>query len=330
MFDVVILEFSPYGGQRYKDFDRLARRARARFPSAIIIYLPIYMLLADVSYQEKHLLDFVLSLGVSSPKDHSVFNRIIRHLTESDMAFPQQDYKLADYERTMVDIGGHVIEFPTVNRDLKSFVIDNVQYYGHEGDQWDFIHPSALGHELIARMIRSKVLELQSKQPFHVNNAAVGSWLEGKDRCMSWFADGNVTEDIQRITNMSLANFAPWQGGGKWALEVAPQGGSLSVECLFSHCNIYVSYMSKGPEKDYPRVSLSLSLHDNKITTLDPHDDSTIKLHVRQMVHVGTVSKPGIVTVLIQPQEVTKHGFRITGIITSPTNLGRDVVTLNG
>lgn len=313
VFDVIILEFSPFGGPQHTDFDRLARRVRARFPTAIIIYLPIYMLLNDVSYQQESLIDYLRGVGVQSPKGLA-FNPTIRHLVVSDMMFPPHGYRIADYEKTVNDIGGHIIEFPSRNQDLKSFVIDNVKYYTNEYQPWDFVHPSALGHQEIARRIRHKVMEVLSQQPPGINTGTVGRWLGGKDRCMSWFSGGNITEGITRIDKMALVNFSPGQGDGKWALEVAPHGGSLSVECLFPNCNIYISYMTKGPDREYPRVSLSL--HHQEPRFVDPIG---IKYHLRQMVHVGTLAAPGIATVTVKPHDYTTHRFRITGVITSPT-----------
>lgn len=311
-FDVIILEFSPFIGEQHEDFHRLARRLRARFPAAIIIYLPIYMLLNDVVYQRQRLHFFLKSVGLQTPRS-SNFAPVIRNLLDADLSFPPPSYHIAAYNRTVNEIDGHIVEFPSFQNDIKNFVIDNAKYYANENQPWDFVHPSALGHQLIAKKIREKVAAIMSKG--HVNTGALGTWLGGKDRCESWFSGGNITNGIH-VTNMDLVKFTT-DVHGKWAFEVGREGGSMTVDCLFPNCNIYISYMAKGPSRDYPRALLSVN--GGRPTLVDPH----IGLyHLRQIRHIGTATKPGIVTISATPLPEDMNSparFRITGVITTPT-----------
>ncbi len=315
VFDVIILEFSPYSGPLASYFDRLARRIRARFPAAVIIYLPVYMLLNDVVYQKKSLQNYIMSVGVQSPKGLA-FVPTIRNLPDSDLSFPSSAYSINSYVETVKDIGGYMIEFPSFHNDIKSFVIDNAKHYTSDHRPWDFVHPSASGHQVIAQKIRHKLSEIYAKRPPSKTDS-IGTWLGGKDRCISWFSGGNVTDSIRGITEMELVNFTPEKGDGKWALEVNRNGGSLSVDCLFPNCNIYISYMAKGPSTDYPRVLVSVDGNDPQL--VEPYLGN---FHLRQIALAGTARLPGVVSVSVKPipEDVNSlYRFRITGIITTPS-----------
>jgi hypothetical protein len=57
-----------------------------------------------------------------------------------------------------------------------------------------------LGHMLIAASIRDKLVEIYS-QPRPISQG-VGRWLGGKDCCVSWLNNGNITEEIRDLRNM--------------------------------------------------------------------------------------------------------------------------------
>jgi hypothetical protein len=236
-------------------------------------------------------------------------------LPDSELSFGAA-YAIDQYKKTVQDIGAHMIEFPSlIDNDIKSFVIDNVKYYTGKHQPWDFVHPSALGHQVIAQKIRHTLSEIYTKRP--PTPMILGTWLGGQDRCISWFSGGNLTDGIRSVTEMDLVNFIPRAHvDGKWSLEVNQKGGSLSLDCLFPNCNIYISYMAKGPSRDYPKVLISVN--DEDPILVDPHIPN---YHVRQMVHAGTARKPGVVSVSVKPipeDKNSKYRFRITGIITTP------------
>jgi hypothetical protein len=326
VFDVIILEYSPFRGAPHRDFERLAHRLRARFPHAIMIYLPIYMLLHDVSYQKQGLQGYLQqSLGMESPKGPH-FAQTIRSLEEKDLQFPCESYNMDLYRKTLHDIQGHMVEFPDFQPpSVKNFILDNAQYYTSARRPWDFVHPSVLGHQVIAHKLRQRIKhalaitsrDRQQQQQQLDDSSLLGEWLGGKDRCVSWFSGGNVTDSVIRYANMDLVNFTPDGSDGKWALEVDRTGGRLSIECPFPHCNIYISYMAKGPEYDYPKVLMSMNNQEPLL--VDPYLG---KFHVRQIVHLGTIELPGMVTVFIKPIPEDRESpvrFRITGVITTPT-----------
>jgi hypothetical protein len=309
MYDVIILEFSPFIAH-HEDFDRLARRLRARFPSAVIIYLPIYMLLMDVMYQNRNLLKHLMSVGITSPDDPG-FATTVQSLNESELTFPTSSYSIRAYRNTISSIRGHVVEFPTPHKNIKRFILDNAKYYANEKTPWDFVHPSKLGHQVIAEQIRKAISKAVTSRP---PKRKVGDWLGGKDHCVSWFSNVNTTENIPKFTNMEMVD----TGEGKWALEVDRKGGSLEVICLFPNCNIYVSYMAKRPSRYYPRALLSVN--DQDPVLVDPY---IAKFHLRRIVPVGSVTLPGRVTVWVKPlpeDATSPQRFRITGVITTPSN----------
>jgi hypothetical protein len=311
IFDVIILEFSPNRGQ-HRDFDRLAKRLRARFPYAIIIHLPIFMLLNDVDYRGRSLQEHLISSGVQSPKESAFFDTI-RSANELDLTYPALANQLDWYKETLASIGGYMIEFPTYQIDVKNLVIENAKYYGNRHSPWDFVHPNELGHEFIAHKIRQKVARIFAEEPR--DHGATRDW-SGKDQCLSWFLNGNVTGDIQNMHQMSLHQFNP-EGDGKWALDVNPIGGSFTVECTFPKCSIYISHMAMGPHRQYPRALVSLNDQEPKLV-----DPLLYNYHLTQIVHVGTMEKPGIATVHVKPipEDVDSAlPFRITGVIRTPT-----------
>ncbi len=317
VFDLIILEFSPYESQ-HEDFARLTRRLRDRFPAAIIIFLPVYMLLYDVVYQQKDLNQFIRQTGLSSPRSPE-FVDIIRNLNDLELSYPISSYAVDVYRNTVDSVGGYVIEFPEFQGDIKDFILWNAKYYGRDADPWDMVHPSVLGHQIIAEKIKVKVFDIMSHRPPPDFNV-LGVWSGGKDKCTSWYSSANITEEIQNVANMNLVNFNSelgWDSRSKWALEVDQNGGSLSVLCQFPHCNIYLSYMAKGPERVYPRVLVSVG--DNEPKLLDPHLSS---YHLRQMAYVGTMINAGLSTIAVKPIPDDLSAplrFRITGVITTPT-----------
>lgn len=313
VFDVIILEFSPYSGPMLDDFTRLIKRLRERFPDATIIFLPMYMPLMDVQYKKRAIFDYILTQQIKTPKDPH-FEELIRDLEDSDLVFPPQSYALKEYFEAVRAQDGHVVEFPVFTGDVKQFILENLNYFGSDAKPWDFIHPSALGHMMIAATIRDKLVEIYS-QPRPILSNGVGRWLGGQDRCISWFPNGNITSEIRELRHMEMVNFM--ESDGKWALEVGKHGGTFNLLCPFDHCNVYISYMAKGPEREYPRVTVTINgMHP---TLIDPLLGN---FHLRQIAHVGTADHHGVVTVSVKPlreDENVLHGFRLTGVIRTPT-----------
>lgn len=317
IFDVIILEFSPYHGPPYDDFVRLIKRIRARFPSSIIIFLPLYMILYDVSYQGKDLFQYIRQQRLVSSRTPE-FTALIHNLNETELSYPDKSYATDKYRETVDSVGGYILEFPSFHGDIKDFILWNIKFFGSDDTPWDFVHPSALGHQVIAEQIRHLVQDVVKNRPLQTTD--VGVWAGGEDRCTSWYSDANLTDDIKYVTDMNLVNFnsgLPWEPGTKWALEVDRRGGSFTVLCHFPHCNIYLSYMAKGPAREYPRVLVSLGDKEPKL--VDPYIGN---FHLRQLAFVGTADFNGLTTVVVKPipeDMDSALGFRITGVVTTPT-----------
>lgn len=313
VFDVIIVEFPAYTG-KHGDFARLIKRLRGRFPHAIILYLPVGMPMNEFRYQNDNLQSYLRSQGITSSR-HPAFAKTIRHLNDADLEYVASAYQRDVYDEIVHSVGGYVLEFPTfVKDDVKNYIIDSTKYYGSSHMPWDVVHPSKMGHEQIAENIRRVVLEIRSQSVPLSPTSDLGSWIGRQDRCLSWFPNGNITEDIREVNNMMLVNFALDQE--KWALEVYRTGGSFSVFCSFPQCSIYLSFMAMGPERKYPRALVSVN--GNTPILVDTY---ITKYHLRQIAYVGTVEEPGWATVKVDPLPDGEMHFRITGVITTPSQV---------
>lgn len=307
-FDVIILEFPL---SNVDDFGTLLRRIRNRFPSATIIYLQIFLIALIVLYQGKSLHDHILSLGIKSPNEPR-FVEAIRQMNEGDMQFPAPWYIDDAHHNAVKSVGGYVLQFPQFSGNIKEFILENVKYYGSAQRPLDFVHPSTLGHKVIAEKLNLAISEFSVRDQGH---SISGQWTGGKDRCISWFSDGNVTSDVTMVENLNLVNIVS-DNGGKWALEVDREGGKIAVMCTFPQCRIYLPYMAKGPKKDYPRVLASIN--DFEPVLVDP---SILGNHVRQIAYLGTVNSGDVtLSIMSVPEDVNSTlMFRFTGIIMTPT-----------
>jgi hypothetical protein len=329
VFDAIILEFSPYRGEPYKNFELLVKRIRARFPSAILIWLFLPMPLHDIYYRGTVAMNYIESLKLTS-QDDPMFATTVRNLTNFLTWNPINSIEM--YNATIHSVGGFTVVSPvTLYENFTDYILDNAKYFGNKGNPWDFVHPNALGHQRIADQLRESIQQhLSMRPPLLLPPHMLGEWLMGggKDACISWYLDANAAKEMN-VTGMTLSRFPAGRSAGldrgwKWALEVDRMGGTMSVDCSKYHssCNIYLPYMAYGPNKIYPRVAISVQGrgYPNVTTVMvNPHIPV---YHCRKTVYVGTVhhSTRANVTVIPLPEDAnaTKGRFRITGIIVTP------------
>jgi hypothetical protein len=314
VFDVIILEFTPAGGFYHTDFERLARRVRARFPSAVIIYLPIFWVLHEVHYKDEALYSHLVAQGIKSPSDPA-FEQFVSGLPDSELTHVDRTsfHSLDLYEETLRSIGGHMIKFPAFEGgDLKRYVLDNVKYIGSPAYPMDDNHPSTLGHRRIAEMIRKLLQEVPLPSPSH---SVVGGWLGGKDSCVSWFSSGNAkNEGDIGVSNMTMNPIA--HEGDKWAWEVAKDGGTITVNCRSPPCDVYIGHMASTHRENYPTVALEMN---NEKLILSPVVDAPFPQNLNVIFRVGRLHTSGKAYLDVTP--LTNNAalpFRITGVIVSP------------
>jgi hypothetical protein len=320
VFDVIILEFCPFRGKEHQDFERLAKRLRARFPSAVMIYLLMPMPLNDVLYQGNNMQQYLQSIQLPSKAD-AMFEPIIKNLSNVMVWNPRNDVDA--YNRTITSVGGVTVVFPNLYDNITDFILLNAKYFGDGANPWDFVHPNALGHQLAADAIRQKVLEILNDRPL-MTPTVVGKALSAQESCISWFQDPKQAKVLVQVTNMYMTNYPTgylgrWEKGRKWSLEVDPTGGSLSIQCstFLPSCHIYLSYMATM-SGFYPKVVVSVNdeHHTKQTTLIDPLLEA---FHLRQIAYVGAVHDTPIanVTVIPVPEDAnrTKRRFRIAGII---------------
>jgi hypothetical protein len=314
VFDVIILEFTPAGGFYHTDFERLARRVRARFPSAVIIYLPIFWVLHEVHYKDEALYSHLVAQGIKSPSDPA-FEQFVSGLPDSELTHVDRTsfHSLDLYEETLRSIGGHMIKFPAFEGgDLKRYVLDNVKYIGSPAYPMDDNHPSTLGHRRIAEMIRKLLQEVPLPSPSHV---VVGGWLGGKDSCVSWFSSGNAkNEGDIGVSNMTMNPIA--HEGDKWAWEVAKDGGTITVNCRSPPCDVYIGHMASTHYENYPKVTFEMK---NETTIVNPLISAPFPQHVSLISRIGRLHTPGKATLIVRPfLDKVFQPFRITGVLVSP------------
>lgn len=313
VFDVIILEFTPAGGVYLTDFTRLAKRVRARFPDAIIIYLPIFWILHEVLYKDESIFKHLFSLAITS-QDDPAFERFINSLPDSDLRqLDRREYHHIDsYRETLKSINGHMIEFPALEgEDLRKHVLENAKYIGNPSFPLDDNHPSLLGHQRIAQLIQQLLGRLPLPVP---SNAQVGEWLGGKDSCISWFSNGKAGQDNDlEVTNMNLNPFAH---ESKWAWEVAQEGGTISVNCRDPPCDVYLGHMASTHIENYPRAQLKMR---NETTIVSPLVFADSPQMVNVISRVGTLTAAGKTTISITPfPERAANPFRVTGLLLAP------------
>jgi hypothetical protein len=313
IFDVVTLEFFPWKSN-LADFVRLAKRIRARFPSAVIIFLHIHIIYRIVRYKGRRLRRVLRLARIKSPSGPA-FEQFISGLSDSDFTFvnPGPDFSedsvVDSYQDAMKSVGGHFLEFPKNETNAKNFFLESTKYFGNPADPFDEFHLSILGHQKVAEKIRQLLSEVIL--PLPSNNADSGDWGGGKDQCVSWFENGNV--DGVQHTNMSLVQFSE----EKWALEVDQAGGEIVVKCSFRPCEIFINHMFYGPFIKYPRVHIEVN---GKKTLVTPN--SHYPHHMSRLAYCGTSDVAATfkvtVTPLMDDVNKTEFPFRITGIATSP------------
>jgi hypothetical protein len=315
VFDVVILEFTPAGDFYHADFERLAKRVRARFPLAVIIYVPIFWVLHEVHYNNEEIFKHLAEQGIKSPSDPA-FEQFINGLPDSELTHLDRKifHSIDLYEETVKSIDGHMIKFPAYDGgDLKRYVLDNVKYIGSQAYPMDDNHPSTLGHQRIAELIQKQLLETPPRTS--PSKDVVGEWIGGKDTCISWFNNGTVgSEGDILVSNMTMNPGA--HEGDKWAWEVAKEGGTITVNCRSPPCDVYIGHMASTHRANFPKVSVEMN---SETSIVSPFVVADSPLDMSVIFRVGRLHTSGKATVDVTP--LSKRAllpFRITGVLISP------------
>lgn len=317
IYDVIILEFMLdwVSGA----LDVLAARLRQRFPDSTIIFLNVWSPRQYLYKPTQKTLNTVIRDHIQSPSVSPIFTNedLVTLLdgTKSD------DWDFNPYDRKVIEeaarsVGGYILDLPN-----DADPITALKTYGPLFVQ-DMSHFSVPGHQ----WVHDRIIEILQTANAKTSDR-VAPW-ESTDHCTTWFETGKT--DL--VTNMEMVDMN--KDGKKFALEAKSdvQDNFIELNNPWSQtANLYVSYMSYGPEQKYPKALLEVkqdgqntaSTHIDPILANTPNGNP---LHVITHRRVGPV-KPGNSKLTVRAMTTgQEERFRVVGAILSPHVFGDKVM----
>jgi len=292
MYDVIVLE---YLMACRNGLEILAKRLRARFPDAIIIFnmmwVPVLITGKDNLNQGTSFYDSWLKhklQGVKLTSEH--ISNITSEMSMFHLNPPHMKGLIELHENINEEVNGHLLfldDIRTLQWDNKDWVKDRLSLYT------DIVHWNQKGHDFVAQGIKKLLLQLHPKP-----SNKLGTWGDG-DSCNMWYNTGNVTIKYSPVEEIQLKEFAP----SKYALEISSEGGELIVNNPLPHPrNLMITHMTTGPTyANYPKVEIKINdAHDKSFIIYPLATDHQFRVHIAKTASLDIIP-PGESKVFIKP-----------------------------
>jgi len=314
-FDVILLDYSI---EKLANIDLLLKRLRARYPSALIIYIhswsPLLMLQdvnnltgqrpCDCVMGEDYMFQtFGLELENNGDRDG------VRDNIHAEWGWNPQDLDLVSVKKQKVAeavaaVGGVMWEFPLYSP------ITMFHYYMKDRHHLNFD-----GHALVAQGIREVIQDHIPHGGVRAGGLHIGTWGRG-DQCYSWFDTGD--SPLEHLHG-EIRRFQDHQ---KYAHQVTTNDGVSSNSIIFDNkarWSMPVSIMHMvWKENHYPRAQVTLLSNDKiaSIVGIEPfHPNDVMRAwHSQHMTSVGQAS-PGKNSLTFQCLDETELPLKITGVV---------------
>lgn len=300
LYDVILFEYNLLADDY---LEILARRLRARFPHAIMIFMRIWL-----PFQYTHLpsnkavLPMVHERFGASNKGRHTTTQILSNLVEGtqpdDWNFHERADKMALLERIASSVGGHVYDMPRPQNAIEALA-GYAKYYTP-----DMNHFSQAGHRFFQQEMVKLLHELNA-QP----TTQLGTWID-VDACTLWYDTGIVPNDVPYKAPM--VNFL----STRHALEFATEYNYLGFKNPFwdRPVSVWIDYVAGSPMGQYPKSIIRMA--GSPSVEIDPLLRGSATLHVMKHARIGMLQPGEHAKVFVDALDKDAlTNFRIVGMI---------------
>lgn len=320
VYDVVLIEFTVFD----ESIAVLARRLRARFPSATILFVRLWRP-SQMKYQQDDdtVIDFVKfrqQLGNPSLDDTGLYFEMLK--SGADRWFIDIPDQETEIKTAAGQVHARYLKLPVPESDIFAYPV-TLRKTMELFDEDDL---SQHGHLVIAESVRAHVHE--SDVLTRTDRQNVGTWGAG-DQCNLWYSHGDFQLGGRRLRAVEFDHSG---GAHRHALEVSAKGGSFDIRNPFAEDRmLYLTYMTSAMDDDdemrapYPDVRVSLN---GKPTVLvEPYHGGSKQVEYARTSAVGKVPS-GTSTVHLNPMSRSRRNFRLVGASFLPPDVMHELPML--
>jgi hypothetical protein len=307
-FDVILIDY--YYTTLQEGLAPLAKKLRARFPNALMIFIKIWgpyqtrRILPDGS--EQTILDFQEQvLGADVPVDDNTTSLLIDAISKdtAEWVFPQRDLEDAYISQTLQTYGMSLYDLQRDVNNVKQTLVDNLPLFVARGRKSLL---SELGHSVVATGVQTLIKTLVPNPLSLITQAQDGAWGAG-DACNFWFLSGSCT--LEFSPGFQLNQYDTLRA--KFALELTGSNGWIKANNPFTDSRqLFLSFMSVNQTNIYPGVKVDGGDHPVYLNPVINFDTNGV--HVPRTLSVGYLP-PGATQLTFTPLEATTLPFRLVG-----------------
>ena len=296
LYDVILFEYNLMADNYILI---LARRLRARFPQAKMVFMRIWL-----PFQYRHipsnmgLLPIIrerYGAAANTMMAQEILDSLVEGRQPEDWFFHEAIDKMDLLDRISREVGGHVYHMPRPENAIEAMKTFG-RYYTP-----DMNHFSHAGHRFLQQEL-VKVLHEIHAGPTDV----LGTWTD-TDVCDLWYETGSlpVARDAPTVTFLN----------NHYALEFQNPEHYMEARNPFPDrpVSIWIDFMAGSPNGQYPISQVQIS--QSSPVEIDPGLKGKTELHVMKHAHVGMLEPAarGNLTVRALDSSALNH-FRVVGV----------------
>lgn len=315
--DVIVLE---YYMMAESGLDKLARRARERFPDAIIVILRLWApdrIWKNGSAADKvHKWAFKNGFQGGFTHNEDFKKTFLETAGDGWDFFPEGRYKKEFQENVASEVGAYIVSMPFNEKaDGPDGWLDIADHFLGN----DSFHMSDKGHFWIYTQVKAIVDRVGVPK-----NPRVGEFSM-IDQCYNWLLTGTLDESVEYSSSGSIVKMPRTE---KYSLEFKDEGRDKNWILLENKSNevmnIALGYMTTGPPPSkYPAVEAKRS--DGERFVLDPNSSDAYgdkEVHISKSVDLGTIAPLSTLRIFFNPEEESEWPFRLVQIMVTPRDEG--------
>ena len=297
LYDVILLEYNLMADNY---IFILARRLRARFPQAKIIFMRIWL-----PFQYRHVPSkkSVLSLirerfgtASNSMLGQDILNILVEGTMPEDWIFQEAVDKRDLLDRVSKEVGGHVYHMPRPENAVEAMRTFG-RYYTPDMNHFTPAGHRFLQHELV------KMMHQINAGPTDV----LGTWTD-RDVCELWYETGvtSLAHDAPTVTFLDKRH----------ALEFQTSNHFLETRNPFPDrpVSVWIDFMAGSPEGQYPISQVQLA--QSPPAEIKPQLKGSTELHVMKHAQVGMLEPAARANLTVNALDSgASNFFRIVGVV---------------
>jgi len=295
LYDVILFEYNLLADDYLMI---LARRLRARFPQATMIFMRIWL-----PFQFRHVPSNKAVLQLLherfGPAPSKPATELLASLVEGtqseDWIFLESWEKKKLLERVATEVGGYVYHMPRPDNAIEALTT-YARFYTP-----DVNHYTQAGHRFLQQQLVKVMHKLKAQR-----TSELGAWHD-TDVCELWYETGTLA--IQH--EAPIVKFL----NTRYALELATSESYLVTKNPFPDrsVSVWIDFMSGSPTGQYPKSRIRLE--DQSPVKINPRLKGKGELHVMKHAYVGMLEQSAAAKLTVKALDGDAFNpFRIVGV----------------